>query len=137
MTHADGMMMAASKRKAGPEGTEEVLSLMESVEAALKAADPTLTDELASFEMFRSPGAGRQIVPPFFFWYWHCGYRERWNNESWGDPTLRRKFDEYVEEATGVGLVGRPSTPGSRQPPRGPDRVRRQHHAQDPRRSAR
>ncbi len=118
VTNADGMMVAASKAKAGPEGTEAVLSLMEAVEASLKEADPTLTDELASFEMFRTPGAGRQIVPPFFFWYWHCGYRDRWNNESWGDPTLRRKFDEYVEEAMASGWWDGLQRPGPDKPPR-------------------
>jgi len=118
VTHGDGMMMTAAKPKAGPEGTEAVLSVMEAFTASRTAADPSITDELASFEMFRTPAAARQVVPPFFFWYWHCGYRERWNNASWGDPTLRRKFDEYVDEALASGWWDGVQRPGPDKPPR-------------------
>ena len=118
VTHGDGMMMSATKPKAGPEGTEAVLSLMEAFEAALEEADPSITDELASFEMFRTVGAGRQMVPPFFFWYWHCGYRDRWNNDSWRDPSMQRKFDEYVDEALSSGWWDGLQRPGPEKPPR-------------------
>ncbi len=103
VTHGDGLLFSAAKPNAGPEGTEAVVSLMEAAEGALKLADPTLNDELASFELFRGALAGRQMVPPFFFWYWHCGYRARWNNQAWGDPSRSRPFDELVDEALDAG----------------------------------
>lgn len=118
VTHAEGMMISASKGKAGPEGTEAVLGVLESAEAALKALDPSLNDELAAFEIFRATGAGRQTVPPFFFWYWHCGYRERWNNRSWGDTTMQRTFDDYVDEALASGWWDGLQRPGPEKAPR-------------------
>ena len=46
VTHGDGMLLGAAKPTAGPEGTEAVLSLLEAAEDMLKAADPTMTDEI-------------------------------------------------------------------------------------------
>ncbi len=116
VTHGDGLLISASKPKAGHEGTEAALAMMDAFEQALKASDPTMTDEIASFEMFRSPAA-RQMVPPFFFWYWHCGFRDRWNNESWGEP-MDRRFDEFVEEALEAGWWDGLQRPGPDTPPR-------------------
>ncbi len=117
VTHGDGMLLGAAKPTAGPEGTEAVLSLLEAAEDMLKAADPTMTDELASFALMRSGLGGRAMVPPFFFWYWHCGFRERWNNRTWGDPTMARSFDEYVDEALGAGWWDGLQQPGPETPP--------------------
>ena len=106
--------------------------MLEMVEERLKAGDPTLTDELAAFAVFRSALAGRQMVPPFFFWYWHCGFRERWNNRAWGDPTMQRTFDEFVDEALGRRLVGRTAATRAGDAAAGAHRVRRQHPAPHP-----
>ena len=118
VTHGDGMLLSAAKPTAGPEGTEAVLSLLEGAEQMFKSADPTMTDELASFELMRSGLGGRAMVPPFFFWYWHCGFRQRWNDRSWGDPTMARTFDEYVDEALGAGWWDGLQRPGPETPPR-------------------
>jgi DMSO reductase family type II enzyme molybdopterin subunit len=118
VTHGDGLLFGSAKPTAGPEGTEAVLSLLEGAEQMLKEADPTLTDELAAFELFRSGLGGRAMVPPFFFWYWHCGFRERWNDRSWGDPTMARTFDDYVSEALGAGWWDGLQRPGPETPPR-------------------
>jgi len=118
VTHGDSMLLGSAKPKAGPEGTEAILAMLEMGEAMFKAGDPTLTDELASFELFRSGLGGRAMVPPFFFWYWHCGFRERWNNRAWGDPTMARTFDDYVSEALDAGWWDGLQRPGPDTPPR-------------------
>lgn len=118
VTHGDAMLIGAAKPTAGPEGTEAVMGMLDMVEDALKAGDPTLNDELAGFGMFRSALAGRQMVPPFFFWYWHCGFQERWNNLAWGDPTMQRTFDEFVAEALDAGWWDGLQRPGPGTPPR-------------------
>ena len=118
VTHGDAMQIGAAKPSAGPEGAEAVIQMLEMLEESLKAQDPTLTDELAAFAMYRTVLAGRQMVPPFFFWYWHCGFRERWNNISWGDPTMQRTFDEFVEEALASGWWDGLQRPGPEMPPR-------------------
>ena len=44
---------------------------------------------------------GKQPVAdiPAFWWYTHCGYDKRWNTRDWGDETLPREFDDYMNEA--------------------------------------
>jgi DMSO reductase family type II enzyme molybdopterin subunit len=118
VTHGDGMLLGAAKPSAGPEGTEAILSLLEGAEQMLQSADPTMSAEVASFELFRSGLGGRSMVPPFFFWYWHCGFRARWNNQTWGDPTMARTFDDYVEEAMTSGWWDGLQRPGPETPPR-------------------
>jgi anaerobic selenocysteine-containing dehydrogenase len=46
---------------------------------------------------------GNTSSPPAFWWYWHAGYRERWNTPGWGDDSLPRKFDDYFNEAMAKG----------------------------------
>jgi anaerobic selenocysteine-containing dehydrogenase len=84
----------------------------------MKKRDPTMTTEIAIKEMSRSGTGVRDIVAPntdpirrfaggrvpaFFFWYWHAGFRERWNKREWGDESLPRDFDEYFDEALSNG----------------------------------
>ena len=38
-------------------------------------------------------------VPPAFLWYYQYGYKERWNDPENNDPSMKRSFDEYVNEA--------------------------------------
>ena len=118
-TQIDGQMIATSKPVPGPEGAEMVLAAIDEMEAAIKAADPTMTDELASIEMWRSMSTGgRLMVPPVFFWYWHCGFKERWNNPLFNDPDMKRTFDEYFEEALREGWWETVARPGPEMPPR-------------------
>ena len=39
------------------------------------------------------------MIPPHFFWYWHAGYKDAWNNRAWADTGMKRTFDEYFNEA--------------------------------------
>jgi anaerobic selenocysteine-containing dehydrogenase len=42
-------------------------------------------------------------VPPFFFWYHHCGYRKVWDAMPSEELGLPRRVSEYVEEALRAG----------------------------------
>ncbi len=95
----DGAFLMGMKSRLGHAGVEDLLQALDAAEAAIKAEDPTLSDELATIELWRRLGRAGRMVPPAFFWYWHCGYKERWNNPEWNDPAMRRSFDEYFEEA--------------------------------------
>jgi len=115
----DGQGIAMAKPGPGAANTEIVLSARDAAIAAMKAADPTLTTELAIVEMAKmgaaSGGArglnqgrvrtlgGNSSSPPAFWWYWHGGFKERWNTKAWGDTTLPRSFDDYMNEALAKG----------------------------------
>ena len=116
--HGDGSLLTSAKRTPGPEGAEVVLALLESLAAAVKASDPTMSDELAAFALHRGPLADKAMVPPFFFWYWHAGFAERLNNTAWGDPTMKRTYDEYVQEALDEGWWAGFDRPGPDDTPR-------------------
>jgi DMSO reductase family type II enzyme molybdopterin subunit len=66
----------------------------------MKAKDPDLTDEImrreSEKEFTRREGT---MVPPVFLYYFHSGYRDTWNNKAWHCPTMKRNFEEYVNEA--------------------------------------
>ena len=42
-------------------------------------------------------------VPPFFFWYYHCGYKEVWDAMPPEEMGLPRGVSEYVDEALRAG----------------------------------
>jgi anaerobic selenocysteine-containing dehydrogenase len=95
----DGMSTVMAKSKAGVEGGMEVINASRMIRDQLVEQDPTLTGELPDRILWRMMGGG-MMVPPVFFWYHQAGYRERWNRREWGDPTMKRSFDEYFEEAS-------------------------------------
>ncbi|MCZ7630237.1 MAG: hypothetical protein M5U19_14840, partial [Microthrixaceae bacterium] len=53
-----------------------------------------------------------------FFWYQHAGYREAWENPAWHDPSMRRPFKEYYDEAVESGWWQGVDYPKVDQPPR-------------------
>ena len=97
----DGQTLTMAKQRAGIEGAEDVLGGLSALEDMVKEEDPTLSDELAAIEVWRRlPTMGsRAMFPAFFFWYWHAGYKERWNTREWNDPSMLRTFEEYFDEA--------------------------------------
>jgi anaerobic selenocysteine-containing dehydrogenase len=95
----DGMSTAMAKTRRGTEGGMEVINASRLIRDQLAENDPTLTGELPDRAMWRMMGGG-MMVPPVFFWYHQAGYRERWNRREWGDPDMKRSFDEYFEEAS-------------------------------------
>ena len=116
----DGQMTALAKRRPGLEGAEEILRMLDALEQGVRDADPTLTDDLAAIELWRQAASmgARGMYPAFFFWYWHSGFRERWNNAEWNDPDMVRTFDEYFDEAMGSGWWRNLDHPGPDSKPR-------------------
>lgn len=95
----DGPFLLPFKTQAGQQSTEAML-IGEMVRIQkLLAADPTLTPEILMRREGSEGGLRMDMSPPFFFWYYHGGYREVWNRPSWNDPAMRRSFDAYLQEA--------------------------------------
>jgi DMSO reductase family type II enzyme molybdopterin subunit len=66
----------------------------------LKAKDPAMTDEMVQREMERGADIERMgMVPPVFLYYFHSNYRDTWNKKEWHCPTMKRTFEEYMNEA--------------------------------------
>ncbi len=97
----DGQTTVMVKQKYGIEGADEVINSLNLATDALKEADPSLDDLLATIETWRMMPqmGGRAMFPAFFLWYYHGAFRSRWNNPVFNDPAMRRSFDEYFEEA--------------------------------------
>ncbi|MCC7364861.1 MAG: molybdopterin-dependent oxidoreductase [Dehalococcoidia bacterium] len=98
---SSGGALIGAKQRLGFEGTEQVIDAIEMVRDMIKAEDPTMTDEMAVIEMERraTTQGGGMMVPPVFSWYYHGGWRDAWNNRQWGDPAMKRPFDQYFQEA--------------------------------------
>jgi hypothetical protein len=68
--------------------------------------DPTLTLEMVTYraaQMAAELGGLGRMIPPAFLWYYQYGYKERWNNPDNNDPSMKRSFDEYLNEAIDKG----------------------------------
>jgi len=88
---------------------------------ALKGMDPSLNDELANIALSKRTAqlgvGGLLMYPPAFLWYYHCGFDRIWSKREWHDPSMKRPFTEYWEEAIqkrwwqGVDLPRREQTP--------------------------
>jgi DMSO reductase family type II enzyme molybdopterin subunit len=134
----DGPAIFAAKERPGPEETARVLEEQERMAEFFKVQDPTTTEEISAIEgvceVVRQ-GLGNYIAPAFF-WYDHCGYRDNWNRREWGDPSMRRTFDEYMDEARGKGWWEGADRPGPNIQPRvlfevGGNMLRRQRGGQN------
>ena len=99
----DGPMISAMKTSPGEAGVQAVLAGRRQALDALKAADPTLTDELATLELMSMIPMHRKVAPAFLLLRRYAGYDKVWNRRSWGDPTLTRTFDQYFHEADRAG----------------------------------
>ena len=113
----DGPFIFGGKQKPGLEETRRVLDMREAAIQMFKNQDPTRTEEMAHIEMLRAMSPGMQMVPPAFFWYYHCGFQDNWNRREWNDPTMQREFDEYFNESLQRGWWPN-SRPGPDMPPR-------------------
>jgi DMSO reductase family type II enzyme molybdopterin subunit len=103
----DGMFATLLKDGVGTEATAATRVLRETIMQNLKDGDPTLTDEMLAYKVEQMMAAMMGLfTPPAFFWYHHCGYREIWNKPGYGDPGMKRSFDEYFQEACEKGWWG-------------------------------
>ncbi|MBW2243029.1 MAG: molybdopterin-dependent oxidoreductase [Deltaproteobacteria bacterium] len=114
----DGPFTLDAKPRAGQDATRELVAGMDQMTKNLLAADPTLTQEILMAEFGYSGAASGGSVPPVFFWYHHCGYREVWNKGAANDPSMKRSFDEYLQEAIDEGWWSGTVRPPPDSPPR-------------------
>ena len=114
----DGHGLALAKTKAGRTGAREIYDGFRAMVGGLRAQDPTLTSELGDRALWRLVGPARGMMPPAFYWYWHAGFKERWNRPEWNDPAMTRSFDEYWKEALESGAWNQSASPPPDRPPR-------------------
>jgi anaerobic selenocysteine-containing dehydrogenase len=95
----DGAFLFPRKENAGPDEAAKILGLRSAVLNALKAEDPTVTDEMAAIDLMARGAPGDGNGPTSLLWYHHSGHRERWNRKEWNDAGMPRPFDDYVDEA--------------------------------------
>lgn len=126
----DGMALSMMKGKPGAEATDRIITMREKAVEMIKANDPSVTsEELAARELAwlaRGEGGGGMGGPAgrgrggvqAFWWYWHAGFAERWAKPGWGDDTLPRGIDDYIEEALEKGWWQSVATPEPEHPPK-------------------
>jgi DMSO reductase family type II enzyme molybdopterin subunit len=98
----DGASFLVGKGRPGQEAAREHLGALSGARKLLAADDPTLTLEMIAnraAEQAASLGGIGRMIPPAFLWYYQYGYKERWNNKAWHDPSMKRSFQEYLDEA--------------------------------------
>ncbi|HEY5639159.1 MAG TPA: molybdopterin-dependent oxidoreductase, partial [Dehalococcoidia bacterium] len=103
----DGFSFLSAKGKPGQEAAKEFQKQMISMRRMLSQDDPTMTLEMV-LNRFQEQGGARVagmggMIPPAFLWYHQFGYKERWNKKEWSDPSMKRTFDEYYQEAMDKG----------------------------------
>jgi DMSO reductase family type II enzyme molybdopterin subunit len=114
----DGLMLLPQKKRAGLEETKAFLDARDLAERAILNEDPTRTDEMVRIELSMRMAGAFGFVPPAFFWHRHCGYEENWNRAEWSDPSMRRPFEAYMQEATEKGWWAGVDRPSKDAPPR-------------------
>jgi DMSO reductase family type II enzyme molybdopterin subunit len=101
-TGMDGQAFLSRKEGAGQEEARKFISNLIAMRRMLAAADPTLTAEMLqnrAAEMASELGGSGNIMPPAFLWYHQYGYKDRWNNPDNHDASMKRSFDDYINEA--------------------------------------
>jgi len=102
ITGMDGFSFLQRKQVAGQAEAQRLVANMIAMRRMLSAGDPTLTAEMMQnrgAEIAAELGGVGNTVPPAFVWYYQYGYKERWNDPENHDPSMKRPFDAYVNEA--------------------------------------
>ena len=102
----DGFVFLFNKGRLGPEAAREQLQNLNQMQRLLTQQDPTMTTEMvanAASAMSPELGGMGRMMPPAFVWYYQYGCKERWNNPDNHDPSMKRSFDEYLNEAIDKG----------------------------------
>lgn len=110
----EGSMLAIEKPAPGAQAAEMVLATQYARLDAFMEKDPTATLEIAIRDIQRLEEKPVANIPALF-WYEHCGYAERFNTPGWGDDSLPRGFDDYLQEALDKGWC--------KEPPKDPPQV--------------
>src|SRR3990172_426268 len=99
----DGEIFLPAKQGPGQEAAQRHIAGMIAMRRLVGASDPTLTEEMISNRMMQlagdAPNAPGFPMPPAFLWYYPFGYKDRWNDPENHDPSFKRSFDDYVNEA--------------------------------------
>jgi DMSO reductase family type II enzyme molybdopterin subunit len=98
----DGMAFSTRKDGAGQEAAQQFIASMIAMRRLLAQSDPTMTAEMLqnrAAEAAGELGGLGHIMPAAFLWYYQYGYKDRWNDPENHDPSMKRTFDEYMNEA--------------------------------------
>jgi len=96
------------KARPGFEGFMELAQRQLDITDEMLKEDGDLTEEMLAIGVEQEESRNSRLaplpmsgmmIPPHFYWYWHAGYREIWNNRDWSDAGMKRTFDEYFNEA--------------------------------------
>jgi DMSO reductase family type II enzyme molybdopterin subunit len=103
ITGLDGYSFLSAKGRPGQDAAKEFQKQLLAMRRMMAQDDPTMTTEMV-LNRAQEMGAGRVagfggMIPPAFLWYHQFGYKERWNRKDWQDPSMKRTFDEYLQEA--------------------------------------
>ncbi len=108
-----------ARRTGGKQELANILAGYRAMIDLFKAQDPSRTDEIASIEIMRQMAVTQgHYVPPLWWWYYHVGFRDVWNRRDWHDPSMKREFDDYFNEAMQRGWWDGVAVPGEDKPPR-------------------
>jgi DMSO reductase family type II enzyme molybdopterin subunit len=105
----DGMAFMAEKGGPGQEAARMAHQTRTLMRRMLTMDDPTRTLEMITNHVSAlNPELGGfgAMIPPAFLWYYQYGYKERWNDRDNHDPSMKRSFDAYVNEAIDKGWFG-------------------------------
>jgi anaerobic selenocysteine-containing dehydrogenase len=102
---------AFMNRKDGPgqESAQRHIAGLIALRRLALAGDPTLTPEMIQNRMAEAAGElGGQgaTIPPAFLWYHQYGYKEKWDDPENHDPSMKRSWGEYMQEAVDKGWWG-------------------------------
>ena len=114
----DGPFLLGAKSQPGQEATAALYAGMQQMLDTMLTANPSLTEEILLAESGYAGAAAGGSIPPVFFWYHHCGYKEVWNRADWQDPSMKRSFDDYLKEAVDSGWWTGTVAPAPDTPPR-------------------
>lgn len=97
---ADGIsMLAGLEKPVAQGGLAAGAGFVQAIAQQLRQADPEITEELVNIEVMKQMTRRLGQSPSAFWLYHHVGYDALWNRREWQDPSLKRSFGEYLEEA--------------------------------------
>ncbi|MBI5506066.1 MAG: molybdopterin-dependent oxidoreductase [Deltaproteobacteria bacterium] len=102
----DGVAFMTRKQGVGQQEAINLISQIIAMRRVLAMGDPTMTTEMVQnrgAEIAGEFGGVGNTIPPAFLWYYQYGYKERWDNPENHDPSMKKTFGEYLNEAVDKG----------------------------------
>lgn len=109
----DGYQLWGMKQKRGVQETIRVMDGVDDAMDQLREQNPGSSDEILGYDLLQRGLVAGTASPPAFFHYYHCGYKETWNNAAWSDPAMSKSFDDYLQDSVRRGWWGGLVKPGS------------------------